>query len=130
METTMKTTVYAKKLRARMAELQKKQAANTKKFHRDVATWKLALAKWLRTEAPTLAEKITIGDVTGRGGYHRNQPFNAILEKAPQAPSQPDDRRIGQIRGFLRTLAITGQSTVRVSQSDVDKYFGDADEAE
>lgn len=127
METTIKTTVFAAKLRTRVATLQKKYKADRAAYKIACVKWRAAMQRWLRTEASASH----FGFEKSYGGSRKD--FTCLprfWDGAPAAPREPSDKQIREIRSMLHHLGITGQSTVRVSTEMVTKFLGDEAEDE
>ena len=130
-DTTMKSTVYAKKLRTRLALLKKQRVVELKKYDAEVMVWRRAMVAWLSANGAARVVGITkqeLEDYCGR--YRRPIPFDQekFFKDAPLPPRFPSNGRIQDIMRVLRHLAITGQATVKVSPSDTQKLFGVEDE--
>lgn len=131
MEVTMRTLTLARMLRKRLAVLKAERKKALKKYDRDFAQWKLALAKWFRTEPATKVAQITKSDMNNsRYGYRSNGIPDWLFKDMPQPPSKPKDEAIKEVQKAIRYLAITGTATVTPSQSQVDKWFGTEEEDE
>ena len=59
METRIKTTVYAKNLRARLTELRTEYEAAKKKYGADLLAWRLSLKNWIKTYGSGRVDSIT-----------------------------------------------------------------------
>ena len=129
---TIKATVYAKKLREHLAVLKKKRIIDLKKYNTDVDTWRKDLHKWIDREAYDIITKIAnseLQDVDRR--YARNEAgFDTMrfFIGAPKPPVYPSDKAIRSIQSQLRHIAITGQNTIKVSESDTKQFFGDEED--
>lgn len=132
METvTMKATVFAKKLRTRLAHLRKQREMLLKTYDADVHRWRQAMTAWLLASGPNKVRGITKEELQGnRGRYSRAIPFDleTFFAGMPQAPKFPSDQQIRAVQSALRHLDITGQSTIKVSEVDTRKLFGDPEE--
>jgi hypothetical protein len=126
METTMKTVVYAKKLRAELAKLRKKRVIDIAMYDDAVAKWRTALWKWVDREAFERVKQISKRELTERRYETNCAGFDTrgFFIGAPRPPKYPSDQRIRDIQRMLHHLGITGQSTVRVNDEDTKKYFG------
>ena len=132
-DVTMKATVFAKKLRTQLAKDRKMRVTALRRYDIMVDVWRKMMKAWLRATAEARVNEITKKDLkehTGR--YHRNVPFNteAFFRGAPEPPKFPSDERIRDIQRALHHIAITGQATIKVSESDTKKYFGEDEEDE
>jgi len=127
METRIKTTVYAKNLRARLTELRKEHEAAKKKYTKDLAAWREALKEWIGLHTHNRVASISRTDLKSR--YRGNHGFSTdeFFNGAPKPPTYPSDERIRAVQKALHYLAVTGQTEVRVSSDDVEKFF-DKDE--
>ncbi len=128
LETSMGALAYAKKLRAHQKKLKDKHARDLRSYAVAFESWKKSLEKWLKTGAVENARKLTRGSLNGLR-FRDDSWSNAILRGHPTQPTKPNTEAIDRISGVLRHLAITGQKSVRVSSSDIDRYFGE-DESE
>ncbi len=126
MDTQIKTTVYAAKLRKRLAELKTKREKDLAAYKTGVVAWRKAMTKWLTTNAKARVDAVTVTQLKEDRRYNRGAPFDTGLFFAgcPQPMAYPDDKQIREITSLLRHLGITGQETVRISTSDVEKYLG------
>jgi len=120
METTVKATVIASKLRARIAELKKQRAKASVSFGRLAKQWRADLVNWFKTEGARCAALQTPAKWDGNSYGCRN-----ILDDAPKPPKAWDDTQLKRCRSLLRQIGITGQQTIRMSESEVDRYFKD-----
>lgn len=127
METRIKTTVYAKNLRARLTELRKEHEAAKKKFDKNLATWRSDTKTWLKVHGEQRVDAITRTELKDR--YRNSRGFNieTFFSGAPKPPTYPSDQRVRAVQKALHYLAVTGQTEVRVSSDDVEKFF-DKDE--
>ena len=127
METRMKTTVYTKNLRARLTELRTEYEAAKKKYTKDLATWREELKNWLAMNGRGRVDSISRTELKNR--YRGTQGFDTSLffSGAPKPPTYPSDARIRAVQKALHYLAVTGQTEVKVSSDDVEKFF-DKDE--
>ena len=127
METRIKTTVYAKNLRARLIELRKEYEAAKKKYGADLLAWRLSLKRWLREQGDIRVEGISRTELKDR--YRNSTGFDTqvFFSGAPKPPTYPSDDRVRAVQKALHYLAVTGQTEVRVSSDDVEKFF-DKDE--
>ncbi|MDA4131743.1 MAG: hypothetical protein OK454_01270 [Thaumarchaeota archaeon] len=127
METRMKTTVYAKNLRARLTELRTEYEAAKKKYTKDLATWREELKNWLAMNGRGRVDSISRTELKDR--YRGTQGFDTqiFFSGAPKPPTYPSDARIRAVQKALHYLAVTGQTEVKVSSDDVEKFF-DKDE--
>jgi hypothetical protein len=126
LETTMGALAYAKKLRAHQKTLKAKHTRDLRAYAVAFEAWKKSLEAWLKSGAIENVRKLTRGSVSAS----RYAADTAILRGHPTAPTKPSTDAIDRISGVLRHLAITGQKSVRVSSSDVERYFGDDAESD
>lgn len=129
METKVKTTVYAKKLREHRAKLMKERAVELKKYETALAGWRTALVRWTQDNAAERVRRINRTELKNceRSNYHDRPGFDTgmFFYGAPKPPKFPSDQQIRDIANVLRHLGITGQTDVRVSTSDVAKLMGE-----
>lgn len=127
MHTKIKTTVYAAKLRKKLAELKKKRVADLATYKTAVADWKYLLKTWITDHSKTRVDKIGLNEIRTSSNWNRAPRFdaNAFFAGAPEPPVYPSDEQIRAITNLLRHLGITRQATVYVSTEDVAKYLGD-----
>lgn len=127
METRIKTTVYAKNLRARLTELRTEHEAAKKKYTKDLAVWREALKQWIGLHTYNRVASISRTELKDR--YRGTQGFDTqiFFSGAPKPPTYPSDARIRAVQKALHYLAVTGQTEVKVSSDDVEKFF-DKDE--
>lgn len=127
METTVKVTVFAKKLRIRLKTLSANRERAIEKYSKDYVTWKKDLKKWILENYIVQVDAITIKDTRDARSYrYSSSPgfdTSSFFLKAPKPPIYPSDKPIREIRRVLRHLGITGQQTVRVCTEDMSKYF-------
>ncbi len=130
MDTQIKTTVYAAKLRKRLAELKTKREKDLAAYKTGVVAWRKAMTKWITANAKARVDAVSAAELKGANYYHRGLDINAskFFAGCPQPPPYPDDKQIREITSLLRHLGITGQETVRISTSDVEKYLGGGEE--
>jgi hypothetical protein len=129
LSTQMKSTV-SKKLRVRIATLKKQKAAADKLFAAEYKRWQLDMAAWLKTEG---AKRIMLMSPHGPKTYGSPVHDSLFWSDAPKRPSKSDiEKKIQECQRMLRQLGITGQATVKIGPSEVDKFFGvpDADDDE
>lgn len=129
MDTTIKVTLYLNSLQARLTEL-KTDAQALAAYKVDLVKWRQSLADWLTENAKARIDAITVNELKEK--QHRNYRLSDphfltdnFFRGCPDAPSYPDDKQIRDITALLRHLSITGQETVKVSTSDVERYLGD-----
>ena len=123
-ETKMSATVYARKLRARQAELKAAHKKAVKAHAVAFELWKMALASWLRSSAVTSTVSGLLQKTVYGGGYNRDWRI-ALMEGAPKAPRRPTDEIQRRIALKLRQLAITGQASAMVTERDIKELFTD-----
>lgn len=126
MVTKIKTTVFAAKLRKRLAELKKKREADVKAHKAAIAKWRADLTVWLKANG----EKRIVSLTPHPNNRRYSEPhFNvgSFFDGAPNPPESPDDSMIRKISGMLRHLGITGQATVQVSTQEVAELFGEVE---
>ncbi len=131
METTVKVVPFSKRLQARLKELKAQRGPALKKFNADFTKWKQDLALWTMRNAKKKVENITIDEVREARRYRDSDPgFTAshFFIGAPKPPAYPSDKPIREIQRTLRHMAITGQETMRVSSSDIEKWFPEEDD--
>lgn len=131
METTIKTTVYAKKLRTRLKTLKEERGAARAAFVKATVKWPRDFVVWVKANAVGRALNAKVSSYEGRRNWNSNKlgfDYEVFFAGAPEPPTLADDDQIRAIQGLLRHLAITGQATVRLTTSDVSKYFGDGKE--
>jgi hypothetical protein len=130
-ETKIKTTVFAKKLKARLVQLKAKREQDIAKYKVDFVTWKKDLLKWTLASSKARVDAITPKSTCPRTErQYRNSddaPFDtkAFFLACPDAPTYPSDKQIRDITTLLRQLSISGTETIRLTPSYVHKYFGD-----
>jgi hypothetical protein len=131
METTVKVTEFAKKLRTRLAKLKAERTRAIKKYEEDFDTWKTALSAWCIQNYRQRVDRITKTEVKANSSsYRRETHFSTerFFDGAPKPPAFPDDKQIREIQSTLRHLGITGQTTIRISTDCVKKWFGEEDD--
>jgi hypothetical protein len=121
----MNVVHFSKKLRARKAELQKQHAQAVLKFAKDFVEWRMILGQYLRDNAYSLAQKLTKEQVykSGSRSFYNENWRDSFFENAPKRPKRPSDEIIKQISTRLKYLAITGQTSVMVSERDANLFF-------
>lgn len=127
MDTTIKVTVYAKSLQGRLADLKAAREKALEAHRNDLTKWRKSLVDWIAKNAKSRIGAITVDELK-RTRYGANcTPFDtsSFFRGCPDAPTYPDDKQIREITALLRQLGITGQDTVKVSTSDVERYLGD-----
>lgn len=120
MDTKIKTDLFAKQLRARLAQLKEARPRELAAYHDAVNQWRLDLARWIQehggkrvlSATPMKSRERYFGD---RAGFSTDDFFRG----SPLPPEYPDDKVIREIQVLLRQLGITGQATVTVSTGDV-----------
>lgn len=122
MESTMKTEVLAKKLRARLVVLKKQRVADRKAFTIAFEKWVTESSAWAAETVPGRVAKLRPSDLGSR--YYENAIPSSVLAGAPKPPKPPSDEAITSIQKTLRMLGITGQATIRVDSSDINRWFG------
>ena len=129
METKIKATVYAAKLRAKLAALKKEREKLLADYKTGLVAWKKDLAAWILKNAKARVDTITSTEVkeARRNDWNGRTSFNehAFFAGSPSAPTYPDDKQIRDITALLHHLGITGKEEVRLSTADVVKYLGD-----
>ena len=134
MDTNIKTTIYAKKLRDRLKDLTTQHEKDMKVYAAALESWRKALVLWLVTNASPHTKDIDAIELCQyRVRYWDDRPgFDArkFFVGAPMPPKRPDDKQVSDIRSMLRYLSITGQATIRVSTEDVTKFLGDKEDQE
>ena|ERR1700722_14471090 len=129
METTVKSTVYAKKLREHLKKLKQDYAKDMEAYDRAVELWKNVLTGWIKVNAVQRVAHISKSELQGFRGFRSHERgFDTTLffAGAPKPPTRPSNKQICDIQNVLRHLAITGQATVRLSTADVAKLLGDS----
>lgn len=124
----MNVTVFAKKLRVRRAELQKQHATAVIEFTRAFAHWRAALGGFLESSARSHATALTRENVYN-DRYEKEWRISFFVN-APKPPKRPSDEIIRKISTRLKFLAVTGQTTVMVSERDAALYFSTEPESE
>jgi hypothetical protein len=133
MQTKIKTTVYAKQLRAKLKELEAKRKKDLADYKTNFETWRVRLVEWLRTNGVKRVDVITMTEVKNHTNkYHRSVRFDtsAFFAGAPEPPTYPSDKQIRDIKALLRHLGITGQQTINVTTEDVARHLGDGEKYE
>ena len=128
MDTKIKATVYAAKLRKRLAELKAQREKNLADYKTNVDAWRKDMAKWLIANAKQKVDAISSANLKKeRNSYYSGPGFDTgdFFKGAPAVPTYPRDKQIRDIQNLLRHLGITGQETVNVSTSDVARYLGE-----
>jgi hypothetical protein len=134
MQTKIKATVYAAKLRKRLAELKKQRPVDLAAHKTAVEAWRKALTLWILHNAKARVDAITAKQITDHSARAPRWHLDAervlmpSFDGAPEPPVYPDDRQIRDITAMLRHLGITGQETILVSTEDVTKYLGEGSE--
>ncbi len=126
MDTKVKATVYAKALRARLAELKAAREKALAAYKTGVVAWRAELTTWIVDNAKKRIAAVGADEIKRhRTGYNRRDAFapGYFFVGAPQPPEYPDDKQIRDISALLRQLGITGVETVNVSTEDVKKYL-------
>jgi hypothetical protein len=128
----MKTTLYAAKLRKRLAELQTGRKKALKKYENDVRQWKLDLAVWLRTNYNNRIDAIKNSELEDK--YRRSDQPGFYVYKffsgAPQPPVYPTDKVIRDIQRKIQYLAIIYSNDVYVSEEEVGRFFSGSNDDE
>lgn len=134
METKIKATVYAAKLRVKLAELKTAREKALADYKIAFTAWKKDLAAWVTKNSKARIDAITQTEVksVARGRWNSNPCFRmeAFFTGCPAAPEYPDDKQIRDITALLHHLGITGKEEVRLSTADVVKYLGDGGKSE
>ncbi len=128
LQTKMKSTDLAKKLRLRLKELTARRKGELTKYERAVNAWKTAMAKWVKLNGPKKIAALPKSDLKEHNGRWRNNPgFSTEMfwNGCPSAPKYPDDKQARAVRTLLRQLGITGQQTVHLGTDEVKKLFMD-----
>ncbi len=131
METKIRATAYAAKLRKRLKELKTQREKDLVNYKKDVASWRNLMSKWTVDNAAIRINSVTVNELKSHySGYNSRYPFspNNFFAGAPQPPVYPSDKQIREITSLLRHLGITGIEIVRLSTEDVEKYLGDGEE--
>jgi hypothetical protein len=125
----MKTVAYAKKLRARLKELQEQRKKDLKKFSADVLTWKGNLATWIKTAYGPRVDAIKVSELKDK--YRRSDQPGFDVYKffagAPQPPTYPKDQLVRDIQRKIQYLAIVASTEVHVSEEEVGRFFSGSD---
>ena len=129
LETKIKATVYAAKLRTHLAKLRKERPGKLKQYEAAVEHWRDEIAKWLASTGVSRIAKIKLSKKAEPYGGRLMFSAYDLFEGAPVPPEYPDDRQIRDIQSVLRHLGITGQEHVTVSTSDVTRLLGSESEA-
>jgi len=128
MQTKVKAPVYAKKLRARLAELRKRRAQALKEYELAVSLWRTNFCAWLRDTGQKRVDEIKKSELRAYNGKYAHRPgfdVNEFFRDAPRPPIYPDDRQIRGVVAVLRLLGISGQSAIHVGTADITKLFSD-----
>jgi hypothetical protein len=125
MESTMKVSVLAKKLRVELKRLQAKRAKNLAAYDKAFILWLVDAETWLRKEVPQRIRGVTKKQAEEGWDYRYDGISSLLLKGAPKPPERPSDDRIRAIQNTLRYLGVTGQSTMRVCDTELSKWFGD-----
>ena len=130
MNTKVKVTVFAAKLRARKAALQKQRKVDLAKYTKAIEVWKLDAAALVAKNVSTI-KKIPSTELRSNSGYR--SPWRETIGKTvtvglTDPPAFPLDDAIRKIDGMLKQLSITGQATISLSTDEVMKYLGGEDE--
>jgi hypothetical protein len=131
MQTKVKATLYASKLRAALKDKKQDRAKALKLYMAQLVNWRNDLRKWITAHASDRIDDITAKSLQGdRYSRHNSPGFDAgkFFNGAPRPPEYPGDKQIRAIQAVLRQLAMTGQQTITVSTEDVTRLMGDAED--
>lgn len=119
METKIKTELFAKQLRARLAHLKDERPKQLAAYHDAVKQWRLDLARWIQENGGQRV--LDAKPRRERSRWDTNAGFDTseFFRGSPLPPVYPDDKAIREITALLRQLGITGQATVTVTTETV-----------
>jgi len=130
METTVNSLEFAKKLKKRLKELHAEKQRAQKKFQADLATWKKALDRWVISNVHDHIVRIGVKEIQDNPMHYGDSPgfdTKRFFRGAPKPPAYPNSSCIREIQKTLRLLGLTGQKMLRVSPSDIERWFGEVD---
>ena len=119
MDTKIKTDLFAKQLRARLAQLKEARPRELAAYHDAVKQWRLDLARWIQEHG---GQRVLSAQPAKENRWHSDRAgfsTDDFFRGSPLPPEYPDDKVIREIQVLLRQLGITGQATVTVSTGDV-----------
>lgn len=130
LSTQMKSTAFAKKLREHIAVLKRRKSVADKRYGEECFEWRKQLGTWLRSTGAARIQSMTSTQMS-QASYGCPVENSWFWEGAPKKPSKPNiEKKIHECQRMLRQLGITGQATVKIGPSEIEKFFGADDEDE
>ncbi len=128
MQTKIKATAYAAKLRAKLAALKAQRPKDQEAYKKALLVWRADLKKWLAEQGPKRVDAAKPERTNRWGSSLARFDGSDFFAGAPVPPVAPDGKQIRDIQHLLRHLGLTGQETILVSTEDVARYLGDEKE--
>ena len=130
----MPAATFARKVKARISDLQNSLEVARHNYHRDVKRWRMAMAAWLKDTPERIKHinLITEKELQNHEGRYEKTGFDVsrFFESAPKPPKSPEEivENIARCRAALRQVSFTGQKTVLVGNDMMRRLFGDVEE--